>query len=153
MEKKTIGAVIEKYGNLLYRTTYVQVGNVHDTQDILQEVFIRYLEKAPTFAEEDHEKAWLLKVTHRMCIDFHRFRKRHRCLDLSQVENAIAVPEDKEVIKELYSLSPKQKSILILHYLDGYHIKEISEITGLSENAVKKQLQRGRETLKRKLTE
>ena len=51
MEKKHIDDIIKKYGNLLYRAVYVQVGNRHDTQDILQEAFIRYLEKAPVFAE------------------------------------------------------------------------------------------------------
>ena len=45
MEKKHIDDIIKKYGNLLYRAVYVQVGNRHDTQDILQEAFIRYLER------------------------------------------------------------------------------------------------------------
>ena len=76
MEKKHIDDIIKKYGNLLYRAVYVQVGNRHDTQDILQEAFIRYLEKAPVFADEEHEKAWLLQVTHHLCLDFFRFRKR-----------------------------------------------------------------------------
>lgn len=153
MERKSIDTVIEKYGDLLYRTAYVQVGNQHDTQDILQEVFIRYIEKSPAFADEEHEKAWLLKVAHRLCIDFHRFRKRHCHLDFSQIEDVVAIPEDKEIIQELFALPPKQKSVLILHYLEGYQIKEISEITGLSENAVKKRLQRGRELLKSRLSE
>ena len=82
MEKKHIDDIIKKYGNLLYRAVYVQVGNRHDTQDILQEAFIRYLEKAPVFADEEHEKAWLLQVTHHLCLDFFRFRKRHSYLEL-----------------------------------------------------------------------
>ena len=65
----------------------------------------------------------------------------------------VAIPEDKEIIQELFALPSKQKSVLILHYLEGYQIKEISEITGLSENAVKKRLQRGRELLKSRLSE
>lgn len=152
MEKKDVSRIIDNYGDLLYRTVYVQVGNQHDTQDILQEVFIRYLEKSPVFKDEEHEKAWLLKVTHHLCIDFLRFRKKHRYLDLSQIEDVIVIPEDKQVIKELFQLPPKQKSVLILHYLEGYHIKEIAEIMGVSSNAVKKRLQRGREMLRKKLS-
>lgn len=45
MEKKQIDDILKEYGNLLYRAVYVQVGNRHDTQDILQETFIRYLER------------------------------------------------------------------------------------------------------------
>lgn len=115
-------------------------------------MFIRYLEKSPVFKDEEHEKAWLLKVTHHLCIDFLRFRKKHRYLDLSQIEDVIVIPEDKQVIKELFQLPPKQKSVLILHYLEGYHIKEIAEIMGVSSNAVKKRLQRGREMLRKKLS-
>ena len=109
MEKKHIDDIIKKYGNLLYRAVYVQVGNRHDTQDILQEAFIRYLEKAPVFADEEHEKAWLLQVTHHLCLDFFRFRKRHSYLELGEIEELIAGPEDENILRELFALPAQQK--------------------------------------------
>lgn len=99
------------------------------------------------------KKAWLLQVTHHLCLDFFRFRKRHSYLELGEIEELIAGPEDENILRELFALPAQQKSILVLYYLEGYRIKEISGITGLSENAVKKRLQRGREALRAKLTE
>lgn len=74
-------------------------------------------------------------------------------MELSEIEELIADPEDEHTLRELFALPVQQKSILVLYYLEGYRIKEISGITGLSENAVKKRLQRGREALRAKLTE
>ena len=62
-KEEEMKTVIGIYGDLLYRTAYVLLGNPHDVQDVLQEVLLKYMEKAPDFHEEAHRKAWLLKVT------------------------------------------------------------------------------------------
>ena len=56
-------------------------------------------------------------------------------------------------MKEVLSLPSKYKTVLLLYYIEGYRLKEISRILGISESAVKKRLQRGKEALKQKLTE
>ena len=53
--------ILQAYGDMLYRTAYVLLGNPHDVQDALQETLLRYLEKAPAFMSSAHEKAWLLR--------------------------------------------------------------------------------------------
>lgn len=148
---KDIDRILEKYGDLLYRTSYVLIGNPHDVQDILQEVLIRYLEKSPDFSDSEHEKAWLLRAAHNLCIDFLRFRRRHCHLELEQIQDVLPAPQDQHVLEELFALPPKLKIALALHYLDGYSVRQIAEIIGSSENAVKKRLQRGRNLLKTKL--
>lgn len=47
--EEEIRRVIDAYGNQLYRMAYVLLGNPHDVQDVLQEVILRYMEKAPLF--------------------------------------------------------------------------------------------------------
>ncbi|MDE7334258.1 MAG: RNA polymerase sigma factor [Lachnospiraceae bacterium] len=150
--EEEIKNVIQTYGNLLYRTACVILGNPHDVQDVLQEVLIKYMEKAPAFHDAEYEKSWLLKVTVNLCKDYLRFNKRHTYVNLEQAENVCASPEQMEILKEVISLPPKWKTVLLLHYVEGYQIREISHITGLSEGAVKKRLQRGREALKQKLS-
>ncbi|NBJ93064.1 RNA polymerase sigma factor [Parablautia muri] len=145
--------VIQTYGDLLYRTGYVLLGNPHDVQDILQEVFIKYMEKAPSFHDKEHEKAWLLKVMANTCKDCLRFRKRHTHSNLEDLKNVCAVPSDASLLMELLALPLKYKTVLLLHYVEGYQIGEIAHITGLSENAVKKRLQRGRNALKELLSD
>lgn len=155
MNKKSapeINRILATYGNMLYRTAYVLLGNPHDVQDTLQEVLLRYMEKAPDFSSENHEKAWLLRVTSNCCKDCLRFRKRHSHINLEHIQECIAAQEDRQVLQELYALPAKWKTVLVLHYFEGYPVREIAKITGLSESAVKKRLQRARQALKVELT-
>ena len=117
------------------------------SQDALQETLLRYLEKAPAFVSSDHEKAWLLRVVSNCCKDYLRFRRRHSCLDLESIRECLPAQENTH-LQELYALPAKWKTVLILHYFEGYSVKEIGEILGLSESAVKKRLQRAREALR-----
>lgn len=153
MSEKTepeVRRILHDHGDMLYRTAYLLLGNSHDVQDALQETMLRYLEKAPAFASQDHEKAWLLRVTANCCKDCLRFRKRHACQDLEPLRECLPARE-RQHLQELYTLPAKWKAVLILHYFEGYTVKEIGEIIGLSENAVKKRLQRAREALRLEL--
>lgn len=142
-----VDRILQVYGDMLYRTAYLLLGNPHDVQDALQETLLRYLEKAPAFVSSDHEKAWLLRVVSNCCKDYLRFRRRHSCLDLESIRECLPAQENTH-LQELYALPAKWKTVLILHYFEGYSVKEIGEILGLSENAVKKRLQRAREALR-----
>ena len=141
--------VIQNYGSQLYRTAYMLLGNAHDVQDVLQEVLIRYMEKAPDFRDIEHEKAWLLKVTANLCKDFLRFNRCHIYVNLEDLELTSHEPEDLDILKEVISLPPKWKAVLLLHYVEGYPLQEIAGILGISENAVKKRIQRGKEALQK----
>lgn len=155
MNKKSepdIKHILQTYGDMLYRTAYLLLGNPHDVQDVLQEVLLRYIEKSPAFLSSNHEKAWLLRVTSNCCKDYLRFCKRHTYIDLEQIQEYLPAPEEKQLIRELYALPAKWKTVLILYYFEGYTVKEIAQIASLSENAVKKRLQRAREALKLELT-
>ncbi len=147
-----VNRILQTYGNMLYRTAYLLLGNPHDVQDVLQEVLLRYLEKAPAFASPEHEKAWLLRVTSNCCKDCLRFRKRNSYTDLELLKECLPAPEQKEHLEELYALPAKWKTVLILHYFEGYQTKEIAQIIGVSECAVKKRLQRARQALKMELS-
>ena len=118
--------ILQTYGDMLYRTAYVLLGNPHDVQDALQEALLRYLEKAPVFASPEHEKAWLLRVTANCCKDYLRFCRRHTYLDLEPLRECLPAQEHPH-LQELYALPAKWK---------------------LSESAVKKRLQRAREALR-----
>lgn len=142
-----VDRILQVYGDMLYRTAYLLLGNPHDVQDALQETLLRYLEKAPAFVSSDHEKAWLLRVVSNCCKDYLRFRRRHSCLDLESIRECLPAQENTH-LQELYALPAKWKTVLILHYFEGYSVKEIGEIRGLSESAVKKRLQRAREALR-----
>lgn len=148
-----IRRILQAHGDALYRTAFLLLGNQADVQDALQEVLLRFFEKAPTFSTVEHERAWLLHVATNCCMDCLRFRKKHTCVDLSLLQECLAAPEQQSHIEELYALPAKWKSVLILHYFEGYSVAEIAQIMKLSESAVKKRLQRGRQALKLAITE
>lgn len=146
--EQKVSRILQDYGDMLYRTAYLLLGNPHDVQDALQETLIRYMEKAPAFASTEHEKAWLLRVAANCCKDFLRFQKRHSCLDIESLKERLPAPKEQEFMQEIYILPAKWKTVLILHYFEGYSVKEIGKILGLTESAVKKRLQRAREALR-----
>lgn len=139
---------IIKYSDMLYKICIVILCNEHDVQDVIQDTFCRYLEKKPEFHDEEHEKAWLIKVATNICRDMMRFKIRHPKISIDEVENSLTVPEQKETLRELLELPVKQKTVIYLHYVEGYQIKEIANILGTTEGAVKMRLKRGKEQMR-----
>ena len=149
---KRLEWVIENYSSLLYKVCFIILKNEQDTKDVLQETFITYMIKNPTFNSEEHEKAWLIKVSQNKCKEFLRFHKKHASIPLEEVEESLVITsgmniEDKEKLRLIWNLNYKLKSVVILYYVEGYSVKETASILRISETAVKKRLQRARQML------
>lgn len=146
-EKNIREAVIE-YSDTLYKVCIVILCNEQDVQDAIQDTFCRYLEKKPVFRDKEHEKAWLIRVASNICRDMIRFRIRHPKVSIDEVENTLAAPEHREILRELLELPVKQRTVIYLHYVEGYQVKEIADILGITESAVKVRLLRGRKQMR-----
>ncbi len=142
-----IEKTVLKYSNMLYKICIVMLCNEQDAQDAVQDTFCRYLEKRPEFKGPEHEKAWLIRVATNICRDMLRFQARHPKIAIDDLSHRLAAPEQTETFIGLLELPPKLKIVIYLHYVDGYSVKEIAGILKLSESAVKKRLQRGRDFL------
>lgn len=145
--------IINSYGDLLYRTGIMILGNPQDVQDVLQEVMLKVLQKMPEFHDSEYEKAWLLRVTINLCKDMLRFRRRHQYVQIDELEiEAAAVDtDDRQLLWEITQLPTRWRIVLLLYYVEGYSVKEIADILAVSENAVKKRMQRAKAELKKKL--
>ncbi len=146
--EKNIREAVIKYSDMLYKICIVILCNEQDVQDAIQDTFCRYLEKKPDFRDEEHEKAWLIKVATNICRDMIRFRIRHPKIPIDEVENVLVAPKQRETLKELLELPVKQKTVIYLHYVEGYPVKEIADILGITESAVKSRLLRGRKQMR-----
>lgn len=151
VEDAEIEKIINKYGDMLYRTAMMMLTNPQDAQDVLQEVMLRVMQKAPVFCDSEHEKAWLLRVTINLSKDMLRFRKRHQYMQIDGLAIEAKKEEDKGILEEISRLLPKWRIMLLLYYVEGYSIKEIAGILAISENAAKKRMQRAKEALKKRL--
>lgn len=145
-------AVVLKHENRLYRTALAITGNMSDAEDIVQEVFLRAYEKAPVFESEEHEKAWLIRVTVNLCHSRLRSPWRKRTVTLLDCYPA-SEPEQHELLEQVMTLPPKYRTVLHLFYYEGYSIKDISELTRQGESTVRSHLTRARQKLKSALKE
>ena len=80
---------IEKYSDLIYRTNFLILRNPHDAEDVMQETFIKYMRTDVEFRDEEHKKAWLLKVSQNKCKDMLRFHKVHAYISYEEIQEYI----------------------------------------------------------------
>ena len=138
---------IERYADMVKRICMVHLKNEADTEDIFQTVFLKYVLRSHPFESEEHEKAWLIRVTINACRDLLRDFFRARTVPL---EEAISVkdPETREVLGAVLALPAKYRDVAYLHYYEGYTAPEIGQLLGKNANTVYTLLTRARQKLK-----
>ncbi len=136
------------YSDMLYRICMVYLGNKEDVEEAMQEAFMKLIYKSPRFINNEHEKAWLIRVTVNLCKDMVRSVWHKRVIRMDIIKNYYDNAADICIMEEILKLSPKYKDIIYLYYFEQYTVKEIAEILKVSESAVKMRLKRGREALK-----
>ena len=151
--KTDVETAYNLYSDTLYRIALTHLQNDEDAQDAVQDVFIRYINSSPALHDKAHEKAWFIRTTVNRCHDILRHKKIRNHIDLDDISETLPDNSEKELQKEVISLvsqlEDKYKSVIILHYLEGFSVKEISSIMRISESNVKMRLTRGRDTLKK----
>lgn len=147
-------SIVDKYKDTVYRAALATVGNPHDAEDIMQEVFFKYFRLQPKLKNEQHEKAWLLRVTINEGKNLKRsvwFRNR-TTVDFRTIPDSSEEPREMSpVLEAVLSLPVKYRTVIYLYYYEEYAVRQIAEITAQTEAAVSKQLSRGRNMLQKKL--
>lgn len=135
------------YGPALYRFCRMQMGNTADAEDVLQEVFCKRLYRAPEFETAEQERRWLFRVAVNQCRDELRRKRR---TDTALTEDLPAPAETDLGLWELVRTLPEnQRTVIHLHYAEGWTVEEIAKILGTTVPAVKMRLKRGRDALRR----
>lgn len=139
--------IMHIYGNTLFRLCLITLGNANDAEDVVQETLIKYFEKHPIFQDSEHEKAWLIKVATNKCKDILRYKSRHPMVNIDEIQEFVKEIEGNEILEILMTLPEKYRIVLVLYYVEGYKIPEISDFVGKTNSAVKMRLQKGRRLL------
>lgn len=145
-----IDAVIDRYQSMVYGLALARTGSPADADDVFQETFLAYCQSGKTFRDEEHRKAWLLRVTANCAADFHRAARRRQAEPLSEQVPAPEEPEG-DVLAAVCALPPKYRSAVHLFYYEELSVAEIAGILGLSRGAVKTRLSRARAMLRERL--
>jgi RNA polymerase sigma-70 factor (ECF subfamily) len=138
--------VVEEYSSSLLRAAYSLLKNREDSEDAVQETFLRYMEKAPVFTSREHEKAWLLRVAVNISknhLSSAWFRKR---TDLKEDIPALE-QEEQEVLESVLKLPAKYRTVIHLYYYEGYSLSEISQILRSPLSTITTRLSRARKKL------
>ena len=142
-----IEIVVKTYADTLYRVCLMQLKNPADAQDAVQTVFLKLLQKAPSFQNETHRKAWLLRVAVNVCRDQQRQRLRHPEEPLDDARIPDGIQSGSGVLEALCKVPEAFRIVLTLHYIEGYSVAEIAPIIGKTRSAVKMRLKKGKELL------
>ena len=141
---------IDRYADLVRRLCMVHLKNPADTEDIFQTVFLKYVLSSAVFESPEHEKAWFIRVTLNACRDLLKSFFRSRTVSLDQL---VDWPDDlsqehREVLEAVLSLPAKYRDVVYLHYYEGYTLREIARLLGVTVPTVKMRLKRGRDALR-----
>lgn len=138
----------------VYRLCFSYLKNVTDTEDIVQETFVKAFMRDKAFENERHEKGWLIMTAGNMCKDMlsHWWRKNRNLDDYETLQTKAGFDIDETFI-EIMKLPPKYKTVIYMYYYEEYSTREISEILKKNKSTVCSLLKRGREILKERLGE
>lgn len=145
--------VFKRYADMVYRLAFVRTGNRSDSDDILQEVFLRYMKVWQKMKSEEHIKATLIRITVNCSNSLFSsaWFKKTAPLDenISVTDNASL----ENTLSEVLKLPLKYRTVIHLYYYMGYSVAEIADLTKTNPSTVKTRLSRAREQLKKTLKE
>lgn len=145
--------VVEEYADMVRRICFVHLKNSHDTEDVFQNVYLKYLLYEGSFESSEHEKAWFIRVTINACTDWLRKLSHRKCLPLEIIaeESELQDSSSGDILEAVLQLPEKYRNVIYLFYYEGYTAVEIAKILGRKENTIYTWLSRAKEILRRQL--
>lgn len=171
-DQKAYEALLKRYQNGVYNLIYQMIKNREETEDLVQESFIKAFKSLDSYNDNYAFSTWLYKIAFNHCIDAIRKKKlktlpldrpiqlregeiHHEIRDDSySPEGDFLFSERKKLIQEtINSLPERYRIAIILRHQQDHSYEEISEILGIPLGTVKARIFRAREMLKKKLQE
>lgn len=127
-------------------------GDMATADDIAQETLVKAYLSILSFSGKGKLRSWIFAIAHNTFLNHQKAIRTHETLEEAKTVAGNRETDYQYAHYDLYlalsTLPPKERSAITLFYLSGYSVKEIASISGNTEDAVKKQLSRGRDKLK-----
>jgi len=168
-DRRAFGELVDMYKDKIHRLAVKMLQNPQDSEDIVQETFIRVYLNLNRYDDTKRFSTWIYRIGKNLCIDLLRKKKETYSLDLEASEsyglsryevfsNDESTPEahairseDKQSVNRIIQTLPeKYKAVLIMHYMNDLSLQEISEKLKLPATTVKTRLHRGRDFLRKR---
>ena len=150
MKQQQLLELYDTYSNNVFRLAMSFLGNTADSEDIVQNVYTKLIEKSPHISK-GKEKSYLLTMTANMCRN-HLKSAANRLSSSDSIVSGFNI-EEQSMYEALGKLPDSYRTVLYLHYYEGYTFGEIAKILHLSPSAVSMRVSRGRKELKEILKE
>lgn len=142
--------IIKKYIDMVYRLALSRTKSKTHADDVVQEVFLRFISAKREFTSDEHIKAWLIRVTINCSNSIFESSWFKKTAPLTE-EIAFDTPEKSEVYYAVLELPKKYRTVIHLFYYEDMSIAQIANILSEKVSTVKSQLHRGRQMLREKL--
>ena len=148
---KEIMDIYNRQVDTVYRICFSFMKTRADTEDMVQETFLRLMSSGTVCQSEKHEKAWLIVTASNVCKDALRrsWRKHTSIEELPEI--AQEGPELNPVLEAILALPRDQKTAVYMYYYEGYSSAEIAQALGCRQGTVRSRLSRARQALKKDL--
>jgi len=164
--------LVDRHSRSVFRLAYRMTGNEQDSEDVVQETFLRAYKQIHRYEARSSFSTWLYRIASNYSLDLVRRKKRHGEValqesateeEMGEVVHAVAsgdpgpdrllfsgAVQDK-VAATLNELSAQERTAFVLRHFEGQSIEEISGTLGLSNNAAKHSIFRAVQKLRRAL--
>lgn len=150
-----IDDAVRRYADMVYRLAVLNTRNRYEAEDVFQEVFLKLFRHKEGICNEEHLKAWLIRVTVNQCksLAVTVWNKRRVSMEsvAEQGEEMQADEGESEVYEAVEKLPPKYREVIHLFYYEELQIREIAAVLERNEATIKTQLARGRQMLEKML--
>ncbi len=148
-DSAALGSIYDLYSDRIYRYVYHRIGNAEVAEDITAQTFLKMLEAIQTGKGwRTSFRSWLYRIAHNLVVDHYRHASKVMQVSLDKAPNlpqrgdslmdTVEKKLDMEAVEiALHSLTEEQAQVIVLRFMEGYNIAEVSEIMEKTEGAVK----------------
>jgi len=163
---EAVRELLDRFQGKIFNTVLRFVQSTTDTEDVVQEVFMKAMRSIDSFNFQASLYTWLYRIAVNAALDHRKRAQRHKAVSIHHVEDKTyeipaensdptAPPEQKELAQRLRialdELPEKYRTILVLREFDYLSYEEISKVLGCSKGTVESRLFRARERLRKKM--
>ena len=153
MDALMFQAEVRRIEKLLYRIAWSYMGNNQDVEDAVQDALVKAWEKRDTLRDLKQFRPWMARILTNRCRDMLRRRRKFSFIPLEDAAAQEAEPPEEiaPVVEAMEKLNPELRTLVTLHYVDGYSIQDLADNLGIPESTVKTRMRSARKQLGRTL--
>ena len=149
MDREAVEQALAKNGPRILHLAFSYLRSREDAEDVLQETMFRYFQSAPPFEDDEHEKAWLLRVAANLCKNILR-SPAHKSEELPEELPCEGIPEESIALYQAVAALPeKYREVVHLFYYEDLTTVQIAAVLEKRESSVRSLLHRARELLRK----